>query len=419
MSELTRLKNGLRIITDHIPSVDTVGFGIWASVGTRHEDMRNSGAAHMVEHMLFKGTSARNAKEISSAIENVGGNMNAYTGREMTAYYCHLLRDDMNLAIDVIGDMVRNSTMPQDEIERERGVILQEIKMYQDTPDDLVMDYFSEASYPDQSVGANGLGSPEHIAAMPREVLMDYVRTKYVPNNFIISISGRVDHHEIVTRMEKDFGQMAAGEAAPIIPARYAPRDKIVAKDTEQTHIMVGLSAPHRYHADYPVLRVLSTLLGGGMSSRLFQEIREKRGLVYSISATYDVISDHGILGFYAGTGPEHVKELMPAALDEFKKLANDRVSDDELKRAKAQIKTSVLMSRERVMTRTDQNARSVLHYGTGYDAAAFMAKIDAVTADDIMRAMSDALQTKPVVAAVGDVKNIMRGDEIAQYLKG
>ena len=418
MAELFTLDNGLRIITDVIDSVDTASFGLWVNVGTRHEDINFSGAAHMVEHMLFKGTKRRNALDISAAIENVGGHMNAYTGREMTAYYSHLLQEDLDLAIDVIGDMVLNSTMPSDEIERERGVILQEIKMYLDTPDDLVMDYFSEAAYPAQSLGANGLGDPAHIKAMSRETLMDYVDTKYAPNNFVVSVAGRIDPDRVIKQIQADFGRLKGGTPAHKIPAHYSPQDKIVAKDTEQTHIMVGFEAPHRYHADYPVMRVLSTLLGGGMSSRLFQEIREKRGLVYSISSSYDVVSDHAIFGFYAGTGAEHVKELMPAALGEFKKLAQDFVSPDELKRAKAQIKTSVLMSRERVMTRTDQNARSVLHYGTPYNAQKFIATIDAVTMDDICRVMGDVLKTRAVVASVGATAHIINGENIEAFVR-
>ena len=417
MAKITQLKNGIRLITDCVETVDTVGFGVWVNVGTRHEDMATSGAAHMVEHMLFKGTSTRSARDISDQIEAVGGNMNAYTGREMTAYYCHLLRDDMNLAIDVIGDMIRNSTMPVDEIERERGVILQEIKMYQDTPDDLVMDYFSEASYPDQSLGANGLGSPDHIKAMTRDHLMSYMTQKYVPNNFVISVAGNINHDEIVKKIENDFGYMKAGAEPQKIPAHYNPSDRIIAKDTEQTHIVVGFSAPHRHDDDYTTARVLSVLLGGGMSSRLFQEIREKRGLVYSISSVYDTVSDHGTFGFYAGTGHEHIKELMPVALDELKKMIDGEISHDELNRAKAQMKTSVLMSRERIMTRTDQNARSMLNYGHEFRPHELIEKINAVNIDDMRRVMEKILKTKPVVASVGYTDHVMTGAEIESHM--
>jgi predicted Zn-dependent peptidase len=314
--------------------------------------------------------------------------------------------------------MIRNSTMPPDEIERERGVILQEIKMYQDTPDDLVMDYFSDAAYPQQSLGSNGLGSPEHIQNMTREVLMDYMQTKYIPSNFVISVAGRINHDEIVTKIENDFGGMAIGELPQKIPASYNPSDRIIAKDTEQTHIVVGFEAPHRHNEKYVAGRVLSILLGGGMSSRLFQEIREKRGLVYTISSLYDVVSDHGILGFYAGTGAEHIKELMPAALDEFKKMTSGVVSEDELNRAKAQIKTSILMSREKIMTRADQNARSVLHYGHEYRPKDFIDKVNAVTANDIQNLMIEILQTNPVIASVGQVDHIMTGAEIHKYIR-
>lgn len=417
MIKISQLKNGIRLITDRVETVDTVGFGIWVNVGTRHEDMRTSGVAHMVEHMLFKGTPNRSARDISDQIEAVGGNMNAYTGREMTAYYCHLLREDLDLAIDVIGDMIRNSTMPQDEIERERGVILQEIKMYQDTPDDLVMDYFAEASYPNQSLGANGLGSPEHIQAMTRDHLMNYMMTKYRPNNFIISIAGNVDHDRILAKLEHDFAAMTPGEAPTRVAANYNPMDRIIKKETEQTHLVIGFSAPCRHDDDYTTARVLSVLMGGGMSSRLFQEIREKRGLVYSISSIYDSVADHGVFGFYAGTGPEHVKELIPTALDEFKKLTDQKVTIEELSRAKAQMKTSVLMSRERIMTRTDQNARSMLHYGHEFRPQELIDKINAVSVDDIQTLMNKILLSQPVVASVGQTENVMTGDDVRHYI--
>jgi predicted Zn-dependent peptidase len=418
MSEMITLKNGLRLVLDKVTEVETAAFGIWAGIGTRHEDLNDNGAAHMVEHMLFKGTKTRNAMDISSEIEAVGGNMNAYTGREITGYYCHLLKDDLGLAVDVLSDMILNSTMPEDEIERERGVILQELKMYQDAPDDLVMDYFSEASYPNQSLGSNGLGTPDTISNIHRDVLMGYVSDKYTPDHLVISVSGNFDETKITNIIEGLFADLPKGKTPYKQRANYNPTEKLVKKDTEQTHIMLGFEAPHRHHKDYQAMRVLATILGGGMSSRLFQEIREKRGLVYSISSTYDVVSDAGIIGFYAGTGHEHVKELMPAALNEFKKNANDLVSDEELKRAKSQIKTSVLMSRERIMSRCDQNARSMIHYGSPYNPKEFIIKTEEVTADDIRRVMMDALKTKPVVAAIGDIDNIMNQAGIIDFMK-
>lgn len=414
--QTTTLSNGIRVVTDAVPNSHTVAVGVWAAVGTRHEDMRENGVAHMVEHMLFKGTPSRNAQKIAEVIENVGGDINAYTDREMTAYYIHLMREHLDLALEVLSDILQNSTMPEDEVERERGVILQEIKMYQDTPDRLVFDNFQEAAYPGQSLGAPALGSKKLISKMSRDSLMNYALTHYTGANLIISAAGDIAHEEFVRKIETLFGGIAKGEVSPYKAAQYAPQSSRQEKKTEQSHIVLGFQSFRRSDPRYPALRLLSSVLGGGMSSRLFQEIREKRGLVYSISSFQDPFHDDGIFGVYAGTGPEHLPELMPVMIDEIRKVSQD-ISDEELMRAKAQLKAGIYMSRESLLTRADQQARYMINYNHPFEIAAMTQKIDAVAADDLMCIAESVFASKPVLAAIGPLKKLMDDGEIGKRL--
>lgn len=410
--QTTTLKNGMRVITDRVTTVETVALGVWTSVGTRHEKLAENGVAHMVEHMLFKGTPSMDAQRIAEVIEDVGGNMNAYTDREMTAYYVHLLKEDMDLALGVLADILQNSTMPEDEVERERGVILQEIKMYADTPDRLIFDNFQEAAYPGQALGASGLGKSEIIAAMSRDTLMNYVRQNYGPKNLIISAAGPIDHDSFVQKIEKLFGNLPEGAENDFAPASYKPAVSLFEKPTEQSHIVLGFKGIQRVHPQYSAMRLLSAILGGGMSSRLFQEVREKRGLVYSIYSFHDAFRDDGLFGIYAGTGPEHLEELMPVVIDEAKSMT-DHIKPAELARVKAQIKAGILMSREKIMTRADQQARHMIHFGTPFEVKTMVEKIDAVTADDITTLASQVFSSEPTLAAIGPLGQLMSMDEI------
>lgn len=414
--QTTTLPNGMRIVTDTVSTVETVALGVWAAVGTRHERLSENGVAHMVEHMLFKGTPSMNAQKIAEVIEDVGGHMNAYTDREMTAYYIHLMRDHMDLALEVLADILQNSTMPEEEVERERGVILQEIKMYADSPDRQIFDNFQEAAYPGQALGAPGLGTADIISHMQRNTLLKYVSNHYNPERLVVSAAGPVDHDEFVRKIERLFTSLPKGSPDEFKSADYQPTRSLHEKATEQSHLILGFQGVKRLDERYSAARLLSSILGGGMSSRLFQEIREKRGLVYSIYSFQDTFIDDGLFGIYAGTGPEHLEELMPVILNEIQSITKN-VTEMELNRAKAQIKTGVLMARESISNRAEQQARHMVYFNKPFDVANLVKKIDAVRPEDISNLAKDIFSTQPTLAALGPIGNLMTYGSIQERL--
>lgn len=416
--KITTLSNGLRVITDHVPSVESVAVGVWVGVGTRFEDMKYNGAAHMVEHMLFKGTPKRDALQIAEVIENVGGHMNAYTSREMTSYHIHLLKQDLSLALDVLADIVQHSTMPQEEIERERGVILQEIGMCHDTPDDVIFDHFYETAYPRQALGAPILGTNDIISNMTREALMGYTQKFYTPKRTVICASGNVAHDEFIAEVERLFTDLPADQEYDKVPAAYHGGQHRSEKDLEQSHIILGFQGVNRLDNDYYTAQTLATLLGGGMSSRLFQEVREKRGLVYSIYAFHSAHTDDGQFGIYAGTGPDKLTELIPVVCNEIKILAGS-LKQAEIERAKSQLRASNLMSRESMMTRADQNAKSVLLHGYVRTADEILSRINAVNEHDLRRVADKIFSSKPILTALGPLENLESYETMTGRLHG
>ena len=413
----TKLQNGLRIITDTVPSVGSVALGAWVGVGTRNEDMRYNGAAHMVEHMLFKGTKKRNALDIAQQIEDAGGSMNAYTSREVTSYHMHMLKDDMALALEVLSDMVCNSVMPEEEIERERHVILQEIGMCHDTPDDLIFDNYYETAYPDQALGAPILGRADIISSMQRQPLMDYVHRLYNPENIVLSAAGAVDHDDFVKIAQDKFGALKTGEKAQSISADYKSGEHRTEKELEQSHIIMGFKGVSRLEDDFYAAQALSSILGGGMSSRLFQEIREKRGLVYSIFSFHSSYADDGLFGIYAGTGPNDLEELVPVMCDEVLKVCDD-LSEIELKRAVTQMKAGLVMGRESMMTRADQQAKYLIFRDQKIDIEALVEKIDALTVNQIKNVGRRIFSSKPTLAALGPLEKLESYDRIENRVK-
>ncbi len=414
--QITTLPNGLRVVTDYVPSVESVAVGVWIGVGARDEDLKYNGAAHMVEHMLFKGTKKRNALEIVEVIENVGGHVNAYTSREMTSYHVHLLKDDLPLALDVLADIVQNSNMPEDEVERERGVILQEIGMCHDTPDDIIFDQYFETAYPKQTVGAPILGTTDIIKSMSRETLMDFTHRLYTPKNMVVCASGNLDHDAFVKQVSEHFNGLPDDQDFVKASADYQGGEHRDVRDLEQSHIILGFNAPARLSDDFYTVKTLSALLGGGMSSRLFQEIREKRGLVYSIYSFYMAYSDCAQFGIYAGTGPESLPELVPVVCDEVKKLA-DTLNDDEIERAKAQLRASSLMSRESMLSRADQNAKSVFLHGCIKNPEEIIQSINAVDKAALQRACESVFSSSPTLAALGPLGQLEDFDSIKTRL--
>ncbi len=415
--ELTTLKSGLRVITDTVREVDSVAVGVWADVGTRHEDMAHNGVAHMVEHMLFKGTPTRSAADIAEQVEDVGGQVNAYTSREVTAYHIHLLKDDLGLALEILSDILQHSTMPEDEVERERDVILQEIGMTADTPDDIIFDNYQEIAYPGQAIGAPILGKADIVSGMRRDTLMNYVRQFYTPGRLVVSAAGNVGHEEMVRRVEALFGDLPADSAFSGGAARYGGGDHRTEKVLEQSHVVLGFEGISRHDDSYYTAAALSTVLGGGMASRLFQEIREKRGLVYSIFSFHSAYQDSGQFAIYAGTGPDKLPRLVPVVCDEVKRICASAVTGPELARAKAQMKANLLMGRESMMTRANQQAKQLIHFGRLFDVRDRLVRIEAVTPDDIMELSRKIFSGKPTVAALGPLEKLEEYETIAARL--
>lgn len=413
---MTRLNNGLRIVTDRVTSVDSVAVGVWAGVGTRHEKLAENGVAHMVEHMLFKGTPDMDAARIAEAVEDVGGQMNAYTGRETTAYFMHLLKDDLDLALGIISDIIQHPTLPQQEIERERGVILQEIGMYADTPDDLVFDYFQETAYPGQALGAPILGTSGIISTIGRETLQNYIRRYYTPRRLVVAAAGNVDHDALVQKVESLFTDLPDDEESAFEPARYEGGESRTDKELEQSHIILGFEGVRRLDPLFDATRALSTALGGGMSSRLFQEIREKRGLVYAIGSFHSAYIDDGLFGIYAGTGPDLLAELVPVMCEEIRKIGAT-LTDEELARAKAQMRAGFLMGRESMMTRADQQAKYIALFDAPLSVEKRLADIEAITKDDVARAAEKLFSTTPTLTALGPLAQLEPLDTITQRL--
>ena len=400
------LKNGLRVITETVPDMHSVAVGLWVGVGTRDEDMRYNGVAHMTEHMLFKGTKRRGAQEIAEVIENVGGNMNAYTSREVTSYHIHLMKDDLPLALDVLADMYQNSILPEQEIERERAVIIQEIGMCNDTPDDLIFDNYYETAYPGQALGAPILGREKIISNMQRATIADYIERFYTPARTVISAAGNLDHDDFVTRVEDLFSAMPDDTQQVPAPAVYTGGDYRVAKSLEQSHFILGFTAPSRTDPDYYAAQALSTLLGGGMSSRLFQEVREKRGLVYSIFSFNSGYRDSGQFGIYAGTGPDKLEEVIPIICDEVLKVM-ENISAQELQRAKAQLKSGMLMGRESMMTRADQQAKYMIYRNKALNLEELVRQVDSVTSQSVAAVAARIFSSPVTLAALGPLEKL------------
>jgi len=414
--QVTRLASGLTVATDRLESVETVSLGAWVGVGTRFEPAEVNGIAHLLEHMVFKGTARRSARDIAEEIEAVGGHLNAYTGRENTAFYAKVLAEDAPLALDVIADILQNPAFDPDELARERAVVLQEIGQANDTPDDIIFDHFQEAAYPGQALGRPVLGRAEIVSTLARDSLEGYVAQHYGAEQMVVAAAGQIDHQAFVDLTNEAFGALGAQAGTEAEPARYAGGDYREARDLEQVHLLLGFDALGYHDPDYYALMVLSTLFGGGMSSRLFQEIREKRGLVYSIYSFVSAYRDGGLFGIYAGTGEAEVDELIPVVCDELGRLGRD-IAEPEVERAKAQLKASILMSRESTGSRCEQLAQQILTFGRPLPMAEVLAKVGAVEAAGLGR-LAERLVAAPLTfTALGPVGRVEIFDRLAARL--
>lgn len=413
---VSTLSNGLRIVTDRMEHVETASLGIWVGAGTRHEAEAVNGVSHLLEHMAFKGTARRNPAEIAIAIENVGGIINAYTSREQTAYYAKVLANDVPLALDVIGDIVCNSTFPEDELERERQVILQEIGQAADMPEDVAFDTFQAIAYPDQAAGRTVLGDPEVVRNLPRADMIAYMDARYRPSRMILAAAGKIDHDSFMRTVEDQFGDWQPGDSEAPEPARYQGGYAKVAREGEQAHMLLGFPALSYLDDDFYGLQVLSALFGGGLSSRLFQEVREQRGLVYSIYSFASGMLDHGVFGIYAGSGPETAHEVCEIVARQCRDLAGT-VTEDEVARARAQLKAQILMSRESTSQRAEQAATQLLAFGRRREVDEVIAKIEAVDAAKVSDLASKIFTGAPTFASAGAIQTLPTEPELREWL--
>lgn len=374
------LANGLTIITESMPGLASTALGVWVKAGARHEREAENGIAHFLEHMAFKGTATRNALEIAERIEDVGGYLNAYTSREMTAYYARVLAEDAGLALELIADILLNPVFSDEEIAVERGVILQEIGQTLDTPDDVIFDWLQEVSYPDQPMGRTILGPAERVKAFERKHLTDFVGLHYAPERMIVSAAGAVDHDALLKQAEALFGGRAGGKVHTPEPARFVGGERRVIKPLEQAHVAMSWETAGWHSDDLFAMQAFSSLFGGGMSSRLFQEAREKRGLCYTIFAQASVHEDTGNFTVYSGTGGGEVAGLAELVADELKRAADD-ITEAEVARARAQLKAGMLMGLESPFARCERLARSLTVWGRVPSLEETVEKVDAVDA--------------------------------------
>jgi len=413
---ITTLKNGLRVATDRIGTVESVTVGVWCDVGTRDEQAKVNGVAHLLEHMVFKGTRRRNATAIAEEIEAVGGHMNAYTAREQTAYYARVLKDDVALAVDLIADILQHSVFDPAELKRERAVVIQEIGQANDTPDDIVFDHFQTAAFPDQGVGRPVLGRASVVRRMQRASVKEFMAQHYAPQRLVLAAAGNVDHDKLVRMAERKFDSLPPPTNHAREPACYQGGEYREKRALDQIHLVLGFAGVGHHDPDFYPMQVMSTLLGGGMSSRLFQEVREKRGLAYGIYSFTGSMRDGGLFGVYAGTGDKQVGELIPVVADELTKVT-EKVDDDEMERARAQLKAGTLMALESTSARCEQLAQQMLVFGRPIPTAEIVRRIEGVTADAVRRVTRRLLASPLTFAALGPIARVEKYARIADRL--
>ena len=413
--EITRLPNGITVVTHHMPHLETVALGIWVKAGARDERAEENGIAHFLEHMAFKGTPRRSARAIAEEIESAGGEINAATGMETTTYYAKVLKNDWALALDILADIFTSPELDEDELERERDVILQEIAAAHDQPDDLVFDLAQAASFGDHPLGRSILGTHDLIGAVTRQQILDWRNRNYWGSRIVVAAAGNLDHRAFAAESERLLGGIESGQQPQREQPTFAPTACTAEKPLDQAHLVLTFEAPSYRHPDIYVLQVLSNILGGGMSSRLFQEVREKRGLCYSVFSFGSAYEDVGQVGVYAATSPEHSNELVTLTTGIMMSIA-EQVSEAEVARAKAQLKSSLVMNLESASSRADQIARQYLAFGYVPSISSLVAKIDAVTAEQV-RSLAERLfrARVPGFSAVGHISQLDGYEALAQ----
>jgi predicted Zn-dependent peptidase len=417
--EITRLKSGLTVVTQNMPHLESVALGVWIKSGSRNETADEHGIAHLLEHMAFKGTARRSARDIAEQIENVGGELNAATSTETTSYYARVLKDHVPLAIDILADILTESAFDEEELEREKHVILQEIGAANDTPDDLVFDRFSEVAYRDQTIGRPILGTPESVQSFRPDQIRAYLSRNYTTDRMFIVAAGAVDHDALVKQVEDRFSLLPEKPAAePVfVPARYIGGEVRETRDLMDTQLLLGFEGKAYHMRDFYCSQILANILGGGMSSRLFQEVREHRGLCYSVYAFHWGFSDTGIFGIHAATGGEDLPELVPVILDELRK-ASDVIHQQEIDRARAQIRAQLLMGQESPAARAGQIARQMILYGRMIPNTEMMERLAGITTQRLTDLAGRLFfDTVPTLSAIGPVEKLAPLSDITAAL--
>ena len=403
------LGNGLRILTERMTQVRSVSIGVWLTRGSRHETAERGGIAHFVEHMLFKGTASRTAEDIAQAIDSIGGQLDAFTAKEYASYYIKVLDEHLPLAIDVLADIVRNPAFSPEDIEREKKVVVEEIKMVEDTPDDLVHEIFTQGFWENHPLGRPILGTRETVESFASDSLRDYFGKAYTARNLIVSAVGNLEHERVRELVDEKFGTLEPmGEQVYEQAPQVVPKTQIRTKELEQSHICVGVSSYPQSHDDRYSSYVLNTLLGGSMSSRLFQNVREKRGLAYAVFSGLSAYRDAGSFTIYAGCSNEAVGEVIDLVVEEMKGVKTSPVPDAELQRAKDHLKGSLMLSLENTASRMSHLARQEIYFDRQFGLDETLQGIERVTAPDVQRVANDLFQNGSLAATVlGNVNGL------------
>ncbi len=404
--QITTLKNGLRIATDEMKDVETVSIGVFVKTGSCNEDIKINGISHFLEHMAFKGTKKRSAKQIAEEFEGIGGYINAFTSREKTVYYVKVLKEYGEFAVEFLADILQNSLLDAQEIKKESEVILQELAMTVDTPDDIIFDYFQETAFPNQALGRSILGVEKNIKNFSRTDFLKYINKHYSYKNIVVSASGNITQDDLNKWVKKYFTKLSDKEVAPIEKSQYVGGFFKKEKKLEQVNYLIGFEGVSNHGKKYYEAQILAMILGGGMSSRLFQEIRENRGLAYSIYAFNSCFNDSGIFGIYGGTTPDKCEEMINSISDEIKKIC-DKIEDVELARVKTQFCASLKMAKESTSSRMQRLGSDILLFNKVYSDEDIVDKFKHITKKDITKIAQQIFSSKPTTAMIGKVKKI------------
>lgn len=403
MYQKHQMKNGIRIVTEEIPYVNSVSVGIWVKIGSRNETESINGVSHFIEHMLFKGTEKRSAKEIANSIDKIGGQLNAFTSKESTCYYAKVLDSHFDIALEVLADMFINSTFSKDEIEKEKGVIMEEINMYEDSPEDLVHDLFTQGVWAGNPLGMSILGTEKSLTGLSRESIYHYFEANYIPENIVISIVGNIKHDEVVSKVEKQFGGLKSPASKPNIIEKpvFEPVKITRSKKTEQVHLCIGFEGVEVDHpAFYPML-TMNNIFGGAMSSRLFQSIREDRGLAYSVFSYPSAYQDCGLFSIYAGMKPAQLKNVTELIMEEIHTILDKGLTEEELFDSKEQMKGSYTLGLESTSGRMISIGKSELLHDRIYSPAEVLEKIDKVDMESVNTAIKSVFDVNRMGGAV------------------